>query len=36
MNLSQFEVGIYFSFDGNKIVFAPQQVEEGAKVAMHL
>ena len=36
MNLGKFEVGIYFNFDGKKIVFAPQEVEEGAEVAMHL
>ena len=32
MNLGNFEIWIDFSFDGNEIVFATQEVEEGAKV----
>src|ERR1041385_3640134 len=35
MDLGQLEVGIDFSFNCGEIIFAPQEIEEGAKVTMH-
>src|ERR1051325_5860386 len=35
MNLGHFQAGIDFSFDGNKIVFAAQEIEEGTKISVH-
>jgi len=36
MNFSQLKVWIDFNFNGVEIVFAAQEVEEGAKVSVHL
>jgi len=36
VNLGDFQIGIDFTIDGNKIVFATEKVEEGTKVSVHL
>ena len=36
MNLGDFEVGIDFTIDGNQVVFATEEVEEGTEVSVHV